>query len=34
MVHQKAKVVTAGDAVKVRKALNAIEEGYKAGFEI
>jgi len=28
------KLITIGDAVKVRKALEAIEEGYRAGLEI
>ncbi len=29
-----SRVITIGDAVKVRKAMEAIEEGYKAGMEV
>jgi len=29
-----AKVVTVGDALNVRNAWEAVEEGYRAGFEV
>jgi hypothetical protein len=28
------KIITIGDALKVRKALEAMEEGYKAGLAV